>query len=130
MNERTFKAPEVNVETQPFWNAARAGKLLIKQCNSCEQPHYYPRALCPFCLSADTAWQGTTGEATLYTYSVMRRGPGTPFVAAYVTLDEGPTILTNLTDCDPDALAIGQRLTVRFTPTDDEGPPIPLFAPV
>ena len=52
---RKIPAPQPNVENQRFFDAAAEGKLLIGQCDACGQPHYYPRALCPFCL-AETRW--------------------------------------------------------------------------
>ena len=125
---RALAAPEPNVETQPFWDAAAEGKLLIKRCGACDRPHYYPRALCPYCLSADTHWVTTAGTGTVYSLSTMRRGKDAPYTLAYVTLDEGPAVLTNL-DGDPDALAIGQRVRVKFAPTAEGAPPVPMFAP-
>lgn len=124
---RTLMAPEPNVETQPFWDAAAEGKLFIKRCGACGEPHYYPRAQCPFCLSADTRWEETAGTGVIYSLSTMRRGAGAPYTLAYVTLDEGPAVLTNI-DAGPDGLAIGQRVRVRFVPTDG-GLPVPFFKP-
>lgn len=124
---RPLPAPEPNVETQPFWDAAAEGKLLIKRCGACDEPHYYPRALCPFCLSADTRWEEAAGTGVVYSLSTMRRGKDAPYTLAYVTLDEGPAVLTNLAG-DPDALAIGQRVRVSFAATEG-GPPVPQFAP-
>ena len=37
-----------------------------------------------------------------------------PYVVALVALDEGPTMMTNLVDCDPNAVSIGQRVRVVF----------------
>jgi uncharacterized OB-fold protein len=51
-----------------------------------------------------------------------------PYALAYVTLAEGPKMLTNIVDCDFDKLAIGQKVHVVFKPAK-EGPPIPAFAP-
>ncbi len=127
MMARPLPAPEPNVETQPFWDAAAEGKLLIKRCGACGEPHYYPRALCPFCLSADTRWEEAAGTGTVYSLSTMRRGKDAPYTLAYVTLDEGPAVLTNLAG-DPDTLAIGQRVRVAFAATEG-GPPVPMFAP-
>jgi uncharacterized OB-fold protein len=67
------------------------------------------------------------GQGTIYSFSVMRRVP-TPYAIAYVTLTEGPTMLTNIVECDLDALKIGQRVTVVFKATE-HGPPIPMFKP-
>jgi uncharacterized OB-fold protein len=125
--ERKIPAPQPNPETQPFWNAAAQGKLAFKKCRSCGQPHHYPRALCPFCFSDQTEWLTASGRGTIYSYSVMRRVP-VPYAIAYVTLEEGPTMMTNIVDCDLDALRIGQKVKVAFKPTDG-GPPVPMFTP-
>ena len=123
--QRKMPAPEPNPETKAFWDAASQGKLLIKACRACDEVHYYPRALCPFCGSDQTEWREAAGTGTLYSYSVMRRAQ-TPYAIAYVTLDEGVSMMTNLVDCDFDRLQIGQRMKVVFTPTEG-GPPVPTF---
>jgi len=125
--KRPRPAPPVNPETEPFWAAAREGRFLIKRCTACGEAHWYPRALCPFCHSAGTVWEESPGEGTIYTFSVARRGPGTPFAIGYVTLAEGPSLLTNFVDCDVDALAIGQKVRVKFRAGDPA--PVPVFAP-
>jgi uncharacterized OB-fold protein len=124
---RSIPAPPVSAETKPFWDAAAAGRLLLKRCEACGEPHYYPRAICPFCGSDRTTWLEASGGGAIYSYSVFRRAP-VPYAIAYVTLDEGPTMMTNIVDADLDALRIGQRVRVRFTPTEG-GPPVPTFAP-
>ena len=127
MEPRKIPAPHPNVENQRFFDAAAAGILLIGQCDACGRPHYYPRALCPFCL-AETRWIESAGKGAIYSLSTARRGAGAPFTVAYVTLDEGPAVLTNIATDDHDGLHIGQRVTVRFVPSDG-GPPVPMFAP-
>ena len=126
--ERKIPAPPVNPETQPFWDATAAGKPLIKRCAACGEKHYYPRAICPFCGSDRTAWMDVSGRGVVYSYSVFRRAP-IPYAIAYVTLDEGPTMMTNIVDCDLDTIRIGQPVRVTFKPTDG-GPPVPMFSPV
>ena len=125
--ERKIPAPEANPETRPFWEAAAAGRLLIGKCKTCGKPHYYPRAICPLCGSDLTEWIQASGRGAVYSYSVMRRVP-VPYALAYVTLDEGVTMMTNIVDCDLDSIRIGQRVRVVFKPTDG-GPPVPMFAP-
>ncbi len=129
MSERKIPAPILNPENKPFWDAAAEGRLLIGRCKDCGQPHYYPRALCPFCFSDATEWIDAKGTGEIYSYSVMRRGAPVPYALAYVTLDEGVSMLTNLVDCDFDALSIGQRVKVVFKPSED-GAPVPVFTPV
>jgi uncharacterized OB-fold protein len=124
---RKIAAPVPNPETAAFWQAAEAGKLLLKRCRACGEVHWYPRAHCPFCFSTETEWQEAQGAGTIYSYSVMRRA-AVPYAVAYVTLAEGVTMLTNIVDCDFDRLRIGQNVRVVFHPSDG-GPPVPMFAP-
>ena len=125
--ERTLPAPQPNPETQPYWDAAVAGKLVIRRCGSCGKLHHYPRAVCPFCFADATEWQAASGGGTIYAYSIMRRAE-VPYAIAYVTLEEGVTMLTNMVDCEFDGLHIGQPVRVVFKPSAG-GPPLPMFTP-
>jgi uncharacterized protein len=125
---RTIPTPSINPETRPFWDAVAGGRLLIKRCRSCGERHYYPRAICPFCGSDRTEWQEASGRGRIYSYSIMRRVP-VPYAIAYVTLEEGVTMMTNIVGCDLDAIRIGQAVKVVFEPTES-GPPVPMFTPV
>ena len=126
---RPIPAPAITVESKPFWDAAAEGRFLIKRCTGCKKAHWYPRALCPFCFSDETVWEESPGEGVIYTYSVMHRSPSGPYAIGYVTLNEGPAVLTNFVDVAPDGLSIGQKVKVKFQPTEG-GPPVPVFAPV
>jgi len=126
MPERTLPAPKPDSETKPYWDAAAAGKLMLKRCRQCGKTHHYPRALCPFCLG-ETDWLEARGTGVIYSFSVMQRAP-IPYAIAYVTLDEGVTMMTNIVDCDFAALAIGQRVRLVMKPSEG-GPPVPMFTP-
>ena len=123
--ERKIPAPPTNPEVQPFFDATAQGKLLVKRCTACGQSHHFPRAICPFCGSDKTEWREASGKGSIYSFSVMRRAQ-VPYTLAYVTLEEGVTMMTNIVDCDFDALRIGQAVRVVFKPTDG-GPPVPMF---
>lgn len=125
--DRPIRSPRPNPETTAYWTAARDGRLLVKRCADCGKLHHYPRALCPFCFSDRTEWHECSGRGTIYSFSVMRRAK-TPYALAYVTLAEGPTMLTNLVDCDLDALRVGQAVRLVFKPSES-GQPVPMFAP-
>ncbi|HYZ42660.1 MAG TPA: Zn-ribbon domain-containing OB-fold protein [Stellaceae bacterium] len=126
--ERKIQAPQPTAETKAFWDGAAAGRLMIGKCNACGKVHYYPRAICPFCFSGHTALQQASGSGTIYSYSVMRRAP-VPYAIAYVTLSEGPTMMTNIVDCDLDQIRIGQTVRLVFKPSEG-GPPVSMFTPV
>ncbi|MEM5400330.1 Zn-ribbon domain-containing OB-fold protein [Paraburkholderia unamae] len=124
---RRIAPPRLLPEALPFWEAAKEGRLLLKRCAACGETHYYPRDICPHCLSADTEWVESAGQGTIYSHSTMGKEDAR-YTLAYVTLDEGVTMLTNLVDCDPAALAIGQRVRVTFKPSDG-GYPVAMFTP-
>jgi len=126
---RRIPAPAQSLESKPFWDAAKQGRFLIGRCKACGEPHWYPRNICPFCSSSDTVWEESPGEGVIYTYSVMRRNTPVPYAIGYVTLDEGVAVLTNFVDCDLDALKIGQRVKLKWTPTSEGNPPVFTFTP-
>ena len=67
-------------------------------------------------------------EVMLYAYGIgMGADPMDEKELAYVTLKEGPSLQTNIVDCDMDKLKIGQKVKVVWKPTD--GAPLPFFTP-
>lgn len=124
--------PKITPETRRYWEEAAEGRLLLRECRECGLVFHYPRALCPDCFG-ETDWREATGNGTVYSYSVTRRIEGwpaedLPLIVAYVELEEGPRLLTNL-ECEPDAVSIGTSVEVRFR---DQGPEttVPVFVPV
>lgn len=105
-------------ETAPFWAAAQQGQLLLKTCNRCQRAHWYPRVVCPLCGGDDTGWEPASGQGSLYAFSIIERADP-PYALAYVELDEGPILLSNMVDCDLRALRIGQRVSAVFRQTPD-----------
>lgn len=120
-------APQPNPETQAFWDAAANGEFLLRSCADCGRAHWYPRALCPHCGSDRTSWVRASGDATLYSFSVMRR-VAEPYAVAYVTLAEGPTMLTNIVGGSVGDLRVGQPLRVTFVAAEN-GLAVPMFTP-
>jgi uncharacterized OB-fold protein len=127
--------PDVTPESEPYWEAAAEGRLLVRECNDCGLVFHYPRTICPDCTSEDVDWVEASGEGTVYTYSVTRQMSGwpeadLPLVVAYVELAEGPRMLTNLVDCAPEAVSVGDEVAVKFVETIEDGIAIPVFCPV
>ncbi len=116
------------IENQAFWDAAAQGRLLIKACEACGKVHFYPRANCPFCWSGETTWQAAQGTGAVYSFTVMRKATP-PFILAYITLDEGVTLLSNIIADDIESVRIGDRVRVAFEKADD-GQMIPVFLPM
>jgi len=121
------RSPQMDVER--FWQATAEQTLLIKECQACGEPHFYPRMLCPHCLSDRVEWNVCGGQGEIYSFSTMIGRDGPMHTLALVRLDEGVTLMTNLVDCDPRQLQIGQRVQAVFRALKEHGPVLPLFTP-
>ena len=126
--ERIFPAPPVNVEYEEFWSKANNGKLLLPRCMDTNQFFWYPRKISPFTLSANVEWVEAAGKGVIYTFSIMRRADP-QYVIAYVRLVEGITMMTNIVECDPDSLEVGQPVELLMQESEN-GQKIPVFRPV
>ena len=125
---RSLPAIQVDPDNKQYFDAAREGRLLIGLCQDTGRHFFYPRGCSPFTLSPNVSLVEAKGTGTIYSFTVMRTKE--PFSVAYVELDEGPRIFTNIIDCDLDALRIGQKVKVVFQPTQDGSPPATMFTPV
>ena len=121
-DEKKYKKPlpRVDEESKGFWEACQRHELYIQECRACSTPRYYPRALCPTCLSSDIRWVLSSGRGTVYTYTVtyQNQAPGfrdeLPYILAYVELPEGVRLLTNIVGCSPEQVTIGMPVEVSF----------------
>lgn len=131
MSTAALPAPEPAriPEVEPFWAAAAEGRLVLPRCRGCAQLIWYPRTWCARCMSSDVEWVATTGRGTVYSCTTVRRGgapayaEALPYVLAYVELEEGLRILTNIRTTDPDSVEIGLPVRVVFDPAGDTALP-------
>jgi uncharacterized OB-fold protein len=124
-SDRAIPAPAVDPTTRPFWEAAREGRFLIGLCRDTGRHFFYPRGVSPFTLSTNVALVPAKGTGRIYSYTVMRTKQ--PYALAYVELDEGPRVFTNIVDCDLDSLRIGMAVRLVWKATEGDGPPVPMF---
>ena len=126
--------PRIDEESKGYWEACQRRELVIQRCGACGVLRHYPRALCPRCLSDAVEWVRCSGRGTVYTFTVthQNQAPGfrdaLPYVLAYVELDEGVRLLTNIVECAPEAVRIGLAVEVVF---EDATPAVtlPKFRP-
>ena len=123
--------PDVTPESERYWAAASEGTLLLSTCPDCGLTIHYPRARCPDCFT-ETEWMETSGDGTVYSYSAAERMEGwpeddLPLVVAYVELDEGPRMMTNLVECRPEDVSVSDPVSVAFAATDRKDVGIPVF---
>lgn len=120
-------AADTNPEVKPYWDACNAGKLMLTRCKDTGRVFSYPRGVSPFTLSTNVEWFEASGNGVIYSFSTMERADP-PYTIAYVTLDEGTTIMTGITDTDHQGLKIGQKVKVVFK-ASETGQKVPFFTP-
>jgi uncharacterized protein len=118
----------------PYWDAAREHRLLFARCTGCSKFNFPAVPFCGVCLTQSIDWVESSGLATLYSFTIVRHGVtpdllgSLPYVIAVVDINDSPGVrmLTNVVDCDLEALQIGDALKVYWHDTPD-GVAIPRF---
>ncbi|OGK88329.1 MAG: hypothetical protein A2X52_12680 [Candidatus Rokubacteria bacterium GWC2_70_16] len=133
--ERPLPHP-ITPEATPFWNGLREQRLMLPRCLDCGRCFFYPRIACPHCHSRQIAWIEASGRGRLHAFEIAHQPMNRafkvkpPYVLAMVELEEGPRMMSNLIDVEPDPRAIRcdmpvevvfERLTEEIT--------LPLFRP-
>jgi uncharacterized OB-fold protein len=126
-HDRTPPAPAESPDNKMYFDGCRAGKLILGRCKDTGKLFHYPRHVSPFTLSSNVEFVEAKGTGTIYSFSVARGKE--PYSVAYIELDEGPIMLSNVVECDLDALKCGQKVRVKFRATEGEGAPVPVFVP-
>lgn len=125
--------PQLTPFNEWFWTSGQDGRLRIQGCQDCKAIVHPPVPICPSCRSRSSAPVEVSGRATVVAFTVNQHpwlpGFDPPYVVANVALAEDPTVrlTTNIVGCEPDEVAIGQEVTVRFEQREDVW--LPLFAP-
>lgn len=106
--------------SQPYWDAARDGKLVYQRCGNCGAIPPRPVALCGKCGHPSLAWETSSGRGTLYSWTVVWRPQHpsfrTPYAPAIMAVEEGWWLLTSMIGCVPGDLREGMDLEVVFHP--------------
>tara|TARA_A100001037_G_C15037345_1_gene583832 strand:- start:586 stop:1008 length:423 start_codon:yes stop_codon:yes gene_type:complete len=126
----------LEMDTSQYWLATKNHELTYQQCGHCDRVVFYPRAHCPGCNDGKLEIKVSTGEGTIYTYSIIRQSYHpffrnlVPYAVAWIDLNEGPRILANITGVeDPvNEIFVGQKVAVVWE--DHEDLSIPLFKPL
>lgn len=117
--------------SREFWEAARAGVLLIGFCEECQRYEHPSTIMCSRCR-ADLAQRDVSGRGSVLAVTVNHHEwvdwMETPYAIAVVALDEAPNVrlTTNVIDCPPEDVAIGMSVQARFI--ERGGRVLPVFA--
>ncbi|MEM6106103.1 OB-fold domain-containing protein [Mycobacterium sp. 050272] len=126
--------PLVTQENEFFWTSGADGKLRLQECRACQSLIHPPAPVCRYCRSLDIGVRTVSGTATLAGFTINERfslpGLAAPFVIAQVAIAEDPRVrlTTNIVDCEPDQLELGQQVEVVFEQVEDVW--FPLFRPI
>jgi uncharacterized OB-fold protein len=116
----TKALPPISPESEAYWQGCRDGKLLLQSCAGCGHIQFYPRLLCTACGGEELGWHEASGNGAVKSFTIIRRAvsaayePDAPYVVALIELAEGPTMMSNVVDCDVESVAIGMPVQVSF----------------
>ena len=128
--------PELTEDNREFWTGGADGRLHVPYCESCGRWVLPPEAQCPRC-EAPLGSRAVSGEGTVFTSTVNHHpfNPAVPppYVIAIVELAEQDDLrlAANIVDCEPDSVAVGMAVSVRFEaqPAGDATAYVPVFVP-
>ena len=118
--------PDITPLDAPFWDSLRRHELVVQQCDECGRLRFVPSERCRNCGSPSATWSPVSGDATVYTFTIVHRAPtpayqaDAPYAIAYVELAEGPRMPARLVDVATDSVEIGMPLEVVFDDVDDD----------
>ncbi|HET9877629.1 MAG TPA: OB-fold domain-containing protein, partial [Mycobacterium sp.] len=125
--------PLITSENEFFWTSGADGTLRLQECRDCAALIHPPQPVCRYCRGQRVGVRELSGRATLAGFTINHRfslpGLPAPYVVAQVAISEDPRVrlTTNVVDCDPDQLELGQQLEVVFEHIEDVW--LPLFRP-
>jgi uncharacterized OB-fold protein len=124
--------PRLDDTNRFFWTAGAEGELRFMRCRACRRYVHPPAPRCPYCLDGELVPEAVSGRGTLHSFTVNHQQwiPGSDrYVVGLVTIDEQDDVrlMTNVVDCDEDALAVGMPVEVVFEQLEDVW--LPLFRP-
>ena len=111
--------------TQPFWDAAREGKLMLQFDKATGKPQFWPRPVSIHSGRGDMEWREVSGKGKLYAWTEVHVPlPGfedvAPYVLAAVELDEGVRIMSRLTNVKASDLTAGMAVKVAWEKLTDD----------
>ena len=126
--------PSPTVDTKLFWDYCRKHELRLQQCTQCGQTRYPPSIVCPKCHSTEAEWVRLSGKGKVfsfvsfhYVYNNAFRND-IPYAAASIELEEGPRMMSNIIECNPEDIRIDMPVKVHFEDVTDEFA-LPKFKP-
>jgi uncharacterized OB-fold protein len=134
MSAQAKPIPRVTPDLAPFFAAAKQHKLVVQRCTACGLLRFPPRELCSRCWSREAEWVPVSGRATVYSFYLMHQvyHPGfaaeAPYPVAWIELEEGPRLTSNVVDCPREEIRVGMPVEVVFEDLSEQVA-LPKFRP-
>jgi uncharacterized OB-fold protein len=110
-----------DLDTGPFFAAARRGELAVQRCAGCAAVLHVPRRYCRACGSWESRWEVVPGTAELHSWTVVTHQVHPAYPVPYtVVLVELPGLGVRLIGSLPGApeLEVGMAMRVWFEELD------------
>lgn len=117
--------PRPTPTTQPFWDGAKNGKLMLQYDPVARRYQFWPRSCSVRTGKRNLRWQQAKGTGTLYSFTETHvptagfEGKG-PYMIGLVELDEGVRIIANLVNVGSDTVKVGMKLKVAWEKLSDD----------
>lgn len=115
---------------QPFWDSIKARGMALQRCDACAKFRYPVAPVCPACFAEEFEWVAVSGRAELLSWAVFHRkylpSYPPPHNVIVAKLEEGPSIVSNLTGAAPYEGCIGKPLQLIYE-EDSAGVVLPRF---
>lgn len=125
--------PPAGEASEAFWEATKEQRFLVQRCDACDTAIFYPREVCPQCLSSESlSWRESAGKGTIYAASVQEKPANplmadrVPYVVALVELEDGIRLMSNVINCPPYEATVGKSVLLTWEPLSD-GRHLPQF---
>ena len=120
---RPVPKPSIYVDTKPFWDGAKAGKLMVQYCKDTGRFQHYPRPVSIFTGSRNLEWREVSGKGTVFSYTIAHRGTpafvgAEPYAIVSVTLDEGVNLIAGMVHCKAEDLKVGMKVKAYWHPLE------------
>ena len=118
--------PTPDADSQAYWQGLRQGKLLLQHCADCGHVQFYQQAICRRCGGEHITHRPASGRGTVHSFSVVHRAPGpafrqaTPYAVLLVELEEGPRMISSLSDGDPEQVVFDMKVELVCEPVDSQ----------
>jgi len=130
--------PIPTIANEEFWAGVKRHEFLVPKCQDCGDYGWVPYPACRTCLSENLEWTKVSGDATVWSFSIVHRGPGAfaeevPYVVVLGKLVEEPRSLIVLADmvaeCPPESVTIGMPIEIAYEDIPEEDFTMYRFAP-